>query len=149
MIAESNPLNAAPYLARYRDFIAIAAEWPGRDGLIAALDRVRDDCQTHGIALDAILLGGSFIDRTNSAPGDVDALLLYRQAPDGAVDARALVALRKAARRQGVDARFLPLDGDPIPLLKSLCYFTILFCQAKPGTSDAGGRGMVLLDCRD
>lgn len=150
-IARSTPFNAAPYLARYRDFIGIAAQWPGREALIAALDQVRHASETYGIAVDAILLGGSFADRTNAAPRDVDCILLYRQAVRGQpVDASGLADVRKRARQMGVDARFLPLDGDPIPLIKSLCYFTILFCQAKTGATDArGGRGLVLLDCRD
>ena len=149
-IPDSTPLNAAPYLARYRDFIRVAARWPGRADLIAALDSVRLAGETHGIAVEAILLGGSFTDRCNPAPRDVDCLLLYRQRPDAAtVDARALAALRKSAKPEGVDVRFLPLDGDSVPLVKCLCYFTVLFCQAKPGRHEArGGRGLVLLDCR-
>jgi len=150
-IAHSTPINAAPYLARYRDFIRIAARWPGREALAAALDHLLHASETHGVAVDAILLGGSFTDRGNPAPRDVDCLLLYRQRGAGApVDATALAGLRKSAKPTGVDVRFLPLDTDPVPLVKSLCYFTILFCQAKVEGADArGGRGLVLLDCRD
>jgi hypothetical protein len=150
-IAESSPLNAAPYLAPYRDFMDIALQWPGRQALIAGLDHVRQSSEEHGIAIDAILLGGSFADLSNAAPRDVDCLLLYRRADSARpVDAPALAELRRSAKRNGVDVRFLPLDADPIPLVKSLCYFTILFCQDKVEGADArGGRGLVLLDCRN
>lgn len=150
-LAESSPLNAAPYLATYRDFMNIAAQWPGRQALIGALDHVRQSSEGHGIAVDAILLGGSFADRTNAAPRDVDCLMMYRRADSARpVDAQALGELRRSAKRNGVDVRFLPLDADPIPLVKSLCYFTNLFCQAQVEGADVrGGRGLVLLDCRD
>ncbi len=48
---------------------------------------------------------------------------------------------------RGVDARFAPLDGDPLAMIKLTSYFTILYSMKKgiPGVLQS----VVLLDCRE
>jgi len=151
-VADSSPLNATPYLAHYAEFRAIARGWSGRGLLLDAMESVRVRSGRHGVAVDAILIGGSFTERANSAPKDIDCVMLYRQTRAGrAADAKALAALRIEAKRRKVDVRFLPLDADPLALIKSLCYFTLLFSKDKHAADRTDVRivrGLLLLDCR-
>jgi hypothetical protein len=151
-IAESNPVNATPYLCRYEDFRATASTWAGRKGLLAELERVRSAAEGCGVSIDAILIGGSFTDLSKPDPADVDCLLFYRRAAaDNPVEAKRLAALRLRAKAAAVDLRFIPVDGDPLPLIKSVSYFTSLFSQDKPAetpTTARSANGLVLVDCR-
>lgn len=152
-VAVSSPLNATPYLGRYKDFQIAAAEWPGRRELTAALEEVRATSEQHGVTIEAILIGGSFTELSKPAPSDIDCLMLYRQAdPARPIQARGLAELRREAKQRDVDVRFLPLDGDPLALVKSLCYLTILFSNDKHAIGNRDiriVRGLLLLDCRD
>lgn len=129
-----------------------AAEWPGRIELVRRLEQVRVDSARHNVAIDAILIGGSFNDLANPAPGDVDCLMLYRRArPNRPVGAKGLAELQRRAKVGRVDVRFLPLDTDPLALVKALSYFTILYSKDKHAFDQADVRlvrGLLLLDCR-
>ncbi len=151
-VAESSPVNATPYLTSYADFRAAAAKWPGRGGLVARLEQVRAESERHNVIIDAMLIGGSFTELAKPAPGDVDCLMLYRQArPGRAVEAKGLTDLQRRVKAERVDVRFLPLDSDPLALVKALCYFTILYSKDKHAVDQADVRvvrGLLLLDCR-
>lgn len=151
-VADSSPLNASPYLAGYEKLKELAARWRPRHALLVELEDVRTRSQQYGIAVEAILIGGSFTEFSKPAPGDIDCVMFYRQAHVGEpVDAKGLADLRRRAIRRMVDVRFLPLDGDPLALVKSLCYFTILFSKDKHAVDQADVRlvrGLLLLDCR-
>jgi hypothetical protein len=151
-IAESSPANASPYLCLYEEFRAAASRWSGREPLLAALDRVRSQAETCGVVVEAMLIGGSFVALSNPSPRDVDCLMFYRQAAgDRPVEARRLGELRRQAKGNRVDVRFVPVDGGVLPLIKSVCYFSVLFSMEKqmpqqPRTRDLPG--LLLLDCQ-
>ncbi len=151
-VADSSPINATPYLQSYADFRARAPEWPGRGELVARLEQIRAESEQYNVIIEAILIGGSFTELTKPAPGDVDCLMLYRQARSGrAIQAEGLADLQRRAKAERVDVRFLPLDSDPLVLVKVLCYFTILYSKDKQAAHQADVRvirGLLLLDCR-
>lgn len=152
-VAESSPINATPYLSSYASFRGAAAKWPGRSALLDRLEQVRAASERHGVKIEAILIGGSFTELVKPAPADIDCIMFYRRAhPGETVQAKGLAELRRHAKRRHVDVRFLPLDADPLALVKSLCYFTILFSKDKHATDQTDVRvvrGLLLLDCRD
>ena len=49
-----------------------------------------------------------------------------------AVDALGLAELQKRAKAMGADLRFIPVDGNPLVLIKSISYFTRLYSERGP-----------------
>lgn len=149
-VALSNPANATPYLVGRAGFCSIARRWPGRARLVDALEQAIAEADDRGAEIVALLIGGSFTDLRNPAPRDLDAVAFYRAAdPAAAVDARGLAELQKRARAAGADLRFMPVDGNPIVLIRSIAYFTRLYSEARPDAGQAGRppRGLILVDC--
>jgi hypothetical protein len=151
-VALSNPLNATPYLLSYERFEAWAGAWPVRRRQVAALGDILRRAEAGGVSVEALFVGGSFTDTANPAPGDLDCLLLYRQADPGrVVDVAALAGLQSVARQEGVDARFIPVDGDPLVLIKTVSYFTLLYAKRKTAPDEPEVRivrGLLLVDCQ-
>jgi hypothetical protein len=150
--AKSSPVNATPYLASWARFRESAARWPGRERLIAALERVLGAARELGATVDFILIGGSFTEIDRPAPGDLDGVLFYRRRdPSARIDVQALAALERSGKAEGADARFVALDGDPAMLLKSVSYYSILYSNDKDREAELGVRvvrALFLLDCR-
>ena len=141
----STPLNATPYLAHYDVFREAARSWPGRLELVVMLDTVKVEVEQIGFSVEAILIGGSFTTLRTPMPNDIDCLLFYRLDPDG--DPSALAHIQQSARARRVDCRFVPLDGDPLAMLKLTSYFTILYSKRKDHNEIV--RSLLLLDCRE
>ena len=142
----STPFNSSPYVVSYGHLRIVGRSWPGRGDLLDALDTALAHSKQAGIAVDAILVGGSFTALANLAPKDVDSVWLYR-AKEGAVDAAQLRGLQSSFKIQGIDARFIPIDGDPLVLLKAVSFFSLLF--SKREGSVCIERGLLLVDCRE
>lgn len=141
---DSTPLNATPYVAHLDDlregtFLSNRAPFVAE--LIAALERLGD----LGMAPVAALLGGSAIG-PKPDPGDLDCIIFYEQAPGQQVRAEGGAAFRSKAKARGLDCRLVPIDGDPVLLLKTVSYFSMLFSK-KEGSLRIE-RGLVLIDCR-
>lgn len=144
---ESTPLNATPYYARYERFREAAGGWLGRDRLVSELDRVIEEAERLNLSVDAILIGGSFTELDKAEIGDLDCLLFYRiRRPDQPIGSVELASTQHRAKARGIDARFVPLDGDPLALIKLTSYFTFLYSKRK-GTNEIV-RCLLLLDCR-
>ena len=144
--AASNALNATPYVTGYTEFTKRLSTWPGRPALLESMDRIRYEADHHA-RIVGILIGGSFLDPTRQTPRDLDLLMLY-EARDGdrGESASRLIELRRRARTLDIDVRFIPIDSDPLMLVKIVSYFTTLFNRRKG--MDVQVRGLVLLDCR-
>ncbi len=151
-VSHSSPLNATPYVFRYPDFQACLLSLRNRERPLQALTGVIADARLLNVEVALILVGGSILDPSNDHPRDVDCVLLYRAARPGViVDAQELCKLQLRAVSEGADVRFVPLDGDPLVVVKAVSFFTSLFGESKsavePG-SDSRSRGLVLVDCR-
>ena len=144
--ATSNAINATPYAIGYPGFRAAFAAWPGRAALIRSIDSVRD-LANRSVTVVGMMIGGSFLDPAIPAPGDVDLLMLYRDGDrDAGAGAARLADLRRTARTMDVDVRFIPLDHDPLMLVKIVSYFTTLYNRRKG--FDVQLRGLILIDFR-
>lgn len=142
---KSTPFNAAPYVVSYLRFIAQASVWPGRGGLVQALQACFAEAQSLQLTVDAMLIGGSFLDLANPAPKDIDCVWLYRSMCGNGADVALLMSLQKRFKQQGIDMRFVPLDIDLMLLVKPLCFFSILY--AKKTGENSLNRAPVLVDC--
>lgn len=146
-IADSNPLNAAPYVCTYGALRNELGTWPGRKNFLDHLSDILNKARHIGLLVDVILLAGSIIDANNETPKDLDCVIFYKYAEQGAlINVRAVADLQNAARRLGVDARFVPIDADPVLFVKAVSYFTILYTASKQGQKAA--LGPLLIDCR-
>lgn len=140
----STPLNATPYVTSYRRFKETARHWPGRADLVQRMD----ECLAKAAELtevQAILIGGSFVDLRNASPKDIDSLWLYRSRGKESVAVRDVKGLQREFKRVAIDARFIPTDADFIALLKAVSFFSIFYSKRK-GDSNVC-RGLILLDC--
>lgn len=145
--ALSTPLNATPYLVRYPVFREAVRGWPGRERLVSELEGVIRAAEQQNVTVEAILLGGSFTELGKQEIGDIDCLLFYRVAlPDQSAGFAMLSAIQVGAKARGVDARFVPVDGDPLVLIKLISYFTVLYSKHKQNNEIV--RCLLLLDCR-
>jgi hypothetical protein len=142
---ESTPLNATPYIAHLSEageagFLSNRAHFIAE--LRVGLDRLR---QLHANPV-AALLGGSAIG-AKPDPSDLDCVVFYEQAGDDPLRAGELLGLQRDLKRVRIDVRFVPMDGDPLILLKTMSFFSMLY--SKNAGSPEIVRGLVLLDCRD
>lgn len=141
---ESTPLNATPYLAHLRE-IGIDGFLSNRAVFLAELRTGLERLQLLGVSPIAALLGGSAIGPAER-PSDLDCAIFYRVAPEATPRLEGLAPLQRDLRRQRLDVRFIPLDGDPLLLIKAVSFFTTLY--SKHNSSLEIVRGLVLLDCR-
>jgi hypothetical protein len=142
---ESTPLNATPYIAHLSE-AGEAGFLSNRAAFIAelrvGLDRLR---QLHARPV-AALLGGSAIG-AKPDPSDLDCVVFYEQAGIDAIRVGELLGLQRDLKRGRIDVRFVPMDGDPLILLKTVSFFSTLY--SKHAGSAEIVRGLVLLDCRE
>jgi hypothetical protein len=140
----STPLNATPYLAHVDD-LRKGIFLSNRAPFVAELLAVLDQLVNFNAVPVAALLGGSAIG-PKPDPGDLDCVVFYEQAASREVDAIGADALRRAAKGRGLDMRLVPMDGDPLLLLKTMSYFSMLYSKEEGDLKII--RGLVLIDCR-
>jgi hypothetical protein len=143
-VKTSTPVNATPYLIRYALFQEAVAQWQGRKILADQLDVVKIEIENSGFDVQAILVGGSFTELSLTQPRDIDCLILYSSKFNA--DASKLADIQKLARHRHVDCRLIPIDGDPLALVKLISYFTVLYSRSKSRNEIT--RCLLLLDCR-
>lgn len=144
-VGQSSPVNATPYFLHYGRFLAEVERWPGgRHRLAWELDAVKARVEALDFDIEAMLIGGSFTELSYAKPSDVDCLIFYRCRQNA--DPSLLADVQRSAKARQVDCRFVPLDGDPLVLLKLTSYFTILYSKRKSANEIV--RCLLLLDCR-
>ncbi|NID14225.1 DUF6932 family protein [Luteibacter yeojuensis] len=97
-----------------------------------------------GVVVDAALVGGSFMDDSISRPHDIDSVWFYRSETSSEVDAVGLKQEQHRLRSLGLDVRFIPIDGEPLILLRAMAFFTMIYSKRRD--SNALTRGMILID---
>lgn len=139
-IAESTPLNAAPYLTTLD---ALENVMPGapRKRMLKSLRNLLDDLERAGHFPRAVLVGGSFL-RLSKVPKDLDCVVFYET--HGSPQHQ-LADLQKTGREQGLDVRLIPFDVDPIFVLKMGMYFGLLYSRSKSKGDEAHGCVIVRL----
>lgn len=139
---QSTPVNATPYLVSLSALVAgqaLARRKRFIDELAVTLDEL-SDAGGQGVAA---LLGGSAIGPKPN-PGDLDCALFYRWSA-GTADVAALARLQRSAKARGLDLRLLPVDGDPLLLIKTVSFFSMLYSKNEGERTII--RGLVLVDC--
>lgn len=139
-IEQSTPLNATPYVVSMAQFDAI--DWPlDRRPLLDALKTAVAQLPDNGLRAELILVGGSFLDPRLS-PHDLDCALFYSRDTDCTVN---LNLLQEQLRTTGLDIRLLPLDIEPVMVLKMALFFGVLYTRGRGAQPQL--RGLVLIDC--
>jgi len=137
----STAFNASPYsvtLAALAAGQALAGRRVWIDRLIAVLDRLPQS----GAEAQFVLLGGSLLD-AGADPKDLDCVIFYRSATSAPLGD--LAALQARACAEGVDARLMPSDGDPLVFARALLFYGMLYSASRDLRLR---RGVVLVDCR-
>lgn len=144
----STPLDASPYYTTYEYFLETVSSWSTRQPLVDALNFTIEEIEDHDLSVVAILIGGSFTQMDVSDVNDIDCVIFYKWGKDtGDGQSRVLTALQKRAKIRKIDARLVPIDGNPIVLIKLISYFTIIYSKSKH--SDEIVRPLLLLEMAD
>lgn len=139
-VARCFPGNASPYLVGMDALGHALAGAPGKAELYARLRRRLHELSER-FRVHAVLLGGSLLDPAATQPRDLDAVVFYSPAdtlaPADVVPT--LSAAMRDARQQGLDLRFVPVDGAPHVLIQAACFFAGLYaCDRRPGQPRKG-----------
>ena len=122
----ATPLSAFPFHLRLSD---LDSDWqfaPQRVMLVSNMRGLLDRVVETGAIPYALLIGGSFADRTVEAPRDVDAVLFY----SGAADTTRLAKLQIEAKTAlFIDCRMVPVDADPLIVIRSSVFFGLLYSK--------------------
>lgn len=124
----SSPSTSSPYVITDSKLRALLGVNPGRrhlaDRLLTAKIELSRHCLVH-----AILLGGSFVRLSKSAPKDCDGVVFYslRESSDPDEAISGIETTVNTLKSQGLDLRVVPVDGDPLVTIKAACYFSLLY----------------------
>lgn len=140
----STPINSSPYMVALSD-VRNGKVLKRRDRLMTIFLRCVDTLSARGIEPVAALLGGSAIGPKPN-PSDLDCVLFYRADRDSIRDFSWMASFERASKSDGLDVRLVPLDGDPVLLIKIASFFSTLY--VKNAGEDRIVRGLVLVDCR-
>jgi hypothetical protein len=126
--SESTILNSTPYTCDWECFSASFADEPRRL-LLSELEHIIEEAVASGIRPRFLMVGGSFLqpDRT---PGDLDCVIFYEVDDCAAVGQTIKDSKAKSKERQ-VDARWVPIDGDPFVAIRSAVFFATLYSRGR------------------
>jgi hypothetical protein len=141
-VVESTPLNSAPYVISMAQLEMLAADDVRRE-MVGKIGSMIRELSESGVEARILLIGGSFLEQAKQ-PKDMDCALFYVAGADG-FDMN-LERYRHECHRSGLDVRFLPLDIDPILVLKTAIFFGLLYSRSKKHES-TDARGCLLVRC--
>ena len=128
-----SPTNSSPYRMTKEDLASVLKNDPWRLRLLDNVNTILDELEGYGVGVPAFLIGGGFVRRLKNGtkPNDIDGLALYRI--DGNVPnaIRALAAAVSKAKRLHIDMRLCPIDIDPITMMKTTIFYSVLFSKAE------------------
>ena len=120
--------DSSPHVLMWDDFLLQFGKSIQRKQMINMLDSHLNDLANHGIIVDVLLIGGSFVIR-DLIPSDIDALIPYRLDPSCDLN-RAIEFLRKSTIAE-LDLRYVPQDADAAIFIKMISFFTLLYSYDK------------------
>lgn len=139
-IDQSTPENSSPYVVPWA-LLNLHSFDPRRRELLTALGSALSDLRSSAIAVDQIIIGGSFLN-LSAVPRDLDAVLYYRcesARPDG------LTAWCARWKEKSLDLRMVPVDAGSDLLIRMTSYFTMLYCQSRVGVDHLESHGLLLV----
>lgn len=139
-IDAGTPLNATPYIVGLTEFLNCDRDLC-RARLVAQLDRSLNDLRNMGAQPQIVLVGGGFLG-PSEAPKDLDCVVFYEcETPVSP----GLASWLSKQQHLGLDMRLIPLDTNPILVLKMALFFGALYGRGR-GVAPAM-RGLLLVDC--
>jgi len=103
---------------------------------------VIDESQAVGADMQALLVGGSFLQVTDEEPRDIDCICFYTS-NENIECASELNGIWQAAKKASVDIRFVPFDSDPLFVLKTCSFFTTLYSRTRDSSELSRGTLLV------
>jgi hypothetical protein len=79
------------------------------------------------------LIGGSFVQPHRALPKDLDCALYYAMRHPTRTGVDSLRVAWQIAADSDIDARFIPLDADPLVLIRMTAFMTSLYHAHRPG----------------
>lgn len=143
---QSTPVNASPYWVSVSRLVVDVDESQVRSRLVAALIRARENVLRLGLCVDIAMVGGSFVEWGNPEPRDIDCVMFYSLSGNTSPDTATMRLIEQAANAAGVDMRLTPMDGDPMVLIRTVSFFTMLYMRRRR-ESDMP-RAILLVDFR-
>ena len=139
-IKESNPINATPYVVGLSEFLRSDLP-PAKAGLLGNLGAALEMLPEIGLRAEIMLIGGSFLMR-DASPRDLDCVLYYSRETEPKADLARWQADRRAS---GLDIRLVPIEMDPVMVLKMTLFFGVLYTFGREEQPQM--RGLLLVDC--
>lgn len=134
-VPASSPAHGAPFRIDDENLRHLFATNPARTRLVENLQATRTALGQYA-DVHAVLIGGSLVRPSIESPRDVDAVFFYAiragADPDKAVPEMAQIA--SEAKLLGIDLRLVPVDTNPVDLVKAACYFALLFASERGGS---------------
>jgi hypothetical protein len=140
-VQESTSFNASPYCISFNK----ARRWFSDDRRALLLDRlveVRVRASGLGFEIPFVMIGGGFL-RPDHEPGDLDGVLFYQLSKEGFDVAAEMKSLLADARANDIDMRMIPIDADPLLLIKSAVFFAALYAADRDPSRAAKGTLLV------
>lgn len=143
-----NPANASPYVATLDQLEGLWAADSHRLELLARMQRIAT--ARHGsIRVRFTLMGGSVLRPVCPSPRDLDVVFFYEA--DGASAPsdveRALAESVRDAKAARLDARFVPLDADPLIAVRFSMFFATLFSISRDSRAASTGCLVIPFPC--
>lgn len=132
-VAQSTPMNGAPYLISWSEFETRYASDTKRKARHYTVEQGCKFLLHQGIIPEFLIVGGSHLDLANEDPGDLDLVIFYRRERDEGDIGPTINQILAQFCAEHVDARCIPADGSPILTAKITSFFTLLYAQGKPG----------------
>jgi len=142
-ITYSPPHKASPYIvdeAKFRQAFGLSQ---ARTRLLESLEELFSDL-AGVVEVDCYLVGGSFINKDEELPRDIDLVIFYRATDTPSHEpGRALQRLSRKYLSRDVDVHFCPCDVAPWISIKVASFYTALFQSDRQVPGHA--RGLVLV----
>lgn len=116
--------DSSPHVLMWDDFLMLFASDEQRRIMIDMLHSHLHNLENHGIIVDTLLIGGSFVNN-DAVPNDIDALIPYKI--DSSCDTEQAIEFLRSPAPPELDLRYVPQDADTAIFVKFISFFTLLY----------------------
>ena len=128
-ISRLSPFSSSPFVLSLDEFL-MTENARSRPDLVQAIQAYLKNLTQIGLQAKFLLIGGSFIDRFDVAR-DVDGVCFYQidlQDKEGNFkNLPSLFRVQEYGKESGIDMKLVPIDHDPLLMLRAAIYFSVLF----------------------
>ena len=116
--------DSSPHVLMWDDFLMQFGSSEQRRIMINMLHSHLHNLKNHGITVDILLIGGSFVNN-DAIPNDIDALIPYQIGPS--CDIEQAIEFLHSPTSPELDVRYVPQDADSAIFIKMISFFTLLY----------------------